>query len=71
MNHFVYILWTLFVTETHGYYDKVETYCPNYTMEKSALMCDVNLSLIEQMSDKEYKDYVSVCLSKKSKMFLL
>ena len=71
MNHFIYILWALFATETHNYYDKVEAYCPSYTMETSALTCDVNLSLIEQMSDKEYKDYVSVCLSKKSKMFLL
>ena len=71
MNHFIYILWSLFATETNDYYDKVEAYCPSYTMETSALTCDINLSLIEQMSDKEYKDYVSVCLSKKSKMFLL
>ena len=71
MNHFIYILWSLFATETNDYYDKVEAYCPTYTMETSALVCDINLSLIEQMSDKEYEDYVSVCLSKKSKMFLL
>ena len=71
MNHFIYILWSLFATETKGYYDQVEAYCPSYTIETSALMCDINLSLIEQMSDKVYEDYVSVCLSKKSKMFLL
>jgi hypothetical protein len=71
MTHYMYILWSLFATQTNGYYDQVEAYCPSYTMETSATVCDVNLSLIEQMSDKEYKDYVSDCLSKKSKMFLL
>ena len=71
MNHFMFLLWSLFATETSDYYNQVEAYCPSYTMETSVLTCDINLSLIAQMSDKEYKDYVSVCLSKKSKMFLL
>jgi hypothetical protein len=71
MTHYMYILWSLFAAETNDYYDQVEAYCPSYTMETSAVTCDINLSLIEQMSDKEYKDYVSICLSKKSKMFLL
>jgi len=71
MTHFMYILWSLFATEHNNYYDKVEMYCPSYSLETSALFCDINLSLIERMSDKEYKDYVSVCLSKKSNMFLL
>ena len=71
MYHFICILWALFAIEHNDYYDKVDTYCPSYNIDTSGLICDVNINLIEHMSNKEYKDYVFVCLSKKNKMFLL
>jgi hypothetical protein len=71
MNHFLYVLWSLFAIETNVSYDYVEMYCPKHNTEISAIECDVKINLFDELSDKEFIDYVSDCLQQKSKMFLL
>jgi len=71
MNHFIYLLWSLFATETNVSYDSVESYCPIYNTEISAIECDVKINLFHEISDKEFVNYISDCLQQERNMFLL
>jgi|3_EtaG_2_1085321.scaffolds.fasta_scaffold150927_2 hypothetical protein len=71
MDYFIYLIWLLFATDLDSHHTHVESYCAIYNTEISAIECDVKINSFDEMSDKEFINYVSECLDRKSKMFLL